>query len=232
MTPPKPDHHAGQVVLPCDDVEATVAWFKSECGFRLDMISPADCPSIAELTGHGLRIRLDMHATQGPTTLRLPHDGDARLPITSPGGTVIEWMPPPTKTPLPQNLPAFVLSRATDSSFEAGRAGMHYRDLIPDRQGGRFIASHISIPIGGPVPDYVHHHDIRFQMIFCHAGTATLVYEDQGEAFLFEAGDCVLQPPHIRHQVLDTSDAFEVVEIACPAEHLSLIHISEPTRPY
>ena len=56
-------------------------------------------------------------------------------------------------------------------------------------------------------------------MIFCHAGSATLVYEDQGKPFRFEAGDCVLQPPHIRHQVLETSDGFEVVEIGCPADH-------------
>ncbi len=99
---------------------------------------------------------------------------------------------------------------------------MGYRDLIPNRQGGRFIASHISIPEGGPVPDYVHHHHIRFQMIFCHAGWADLVYEDQGPAFRIEAGDCVLQPPHIRHRVLATSDEFEVVEIGCPAVHDTL----------
>jgi mannose-6-phosphate isomerase-like protein (cupin superfamily) len=48
------------------------------------------------------------------------------------------------------------------------------------------------------------------------------VYEDQGPPFRFEGGDCVLQPPHIRHQVLATSDAFEVVEIGCPAVHDTL----------
>ena len=48
----------------------------------------------------------------------------------------------------------------TDAPPAAGRAGMVYRDLIPDRLGGAFIASHITIPEGGPVPDYVHHHDI------------------------------------------------------------------------
>jgi mannose-6-phosphate isomerase-like protein (cupin superfamily) len=33
------------------------------------------------------------------------------------------------------------------------------------------------------------------------------------------AGDAVLQPPEIRHRVLESSAAFEVVEIGCPAEH-------------
>ena len=31
--------------------------------------------------------------------------------------------------------------------------------------------------------------------------------------------DCVLQPPHIRHQVLECSDRLEVIEVSCPAEH-------------
>ncbi|MFQ5608869.1 MAG: cupin domain-containing protein [Woeseiaceae bacterium] len=96
---------------------------------------------------------------------------------------------------------------------------MQYRDLIPGRFGGRFIASHIRIPDGGPVPDYVHHHDIEFQMIFCVNGWVRVAYEDQGAPMFLTAGDCFLQPPHIRHRVLESSEAMEVVEITCPAEH-------------
>jgi quercetin dioxygenase-like cupin family protein len=91
--------------------------------------------------------------------------------------------------------------------------------LIPSRLGGRFIASHIRIPKGGEVPDYVHFHKVRFQMIFCKKGWAKLVYEDQGEPFILSEGDCVLQPPEIRHRVLESSDGLEVVEIGCPAIH-------------
>jgi hypothetical protein len=36
------------------------------------------------------------------------------------------------------------------------------------------------------------------------------------------AGDCVLQPPRIRHRVLESSPLFEVVEIGCPALHETL----------
>ncbi|MFZ9482327.1 MAG: cupin domain-containing protein, partial [Ilumatobacteraceae bacterium] len=32
-------------------------------------------------------------------------------------------------------------------------------------------------------------------------------------------GDCVLQPPTIRHRVCEASDGMEVVEIGCPAIH-------------
>ena len=96
---------------------------------------------------------------------------------------------------------------------------MLYRDLILGRLGGRLIASHIHIPAGGPVPDYAHYHKVSFQMIYCKAGWARLVYEDQGPPFIFAAGDCVLQPPEVRHRVLEASPGLEVIEIGSPALH-------------
>jgi mannose-6-phosphate isomerase-like protein (cupin superfamily) len=96
---------------------------------------------------------------------------------------------------------------------------MEYRDLIPGRLGGRFIASHIRIRDGGETQDYVHYHKALFQVIYCKTGWARLVYEDQGPPFLLEAGDCVMQPPEIRHRVLESSAGLEVVEVACPAEY-------------
>ena len=96
---------------------------------------------------------------------------------------------------------------------------MRYRDLLPDRWGGTFVASHITIPDGGPVPDYVHFHKVRFQVIFVKSGWVRLVYEDQGEPFVMVAGDCVLQPPQIRHRVLESSPGLEVIEIGTPALH-------------
>ena len=118
--------------------------------------------------------------------------------------------------------PAEALANAEDE-WGTGRAGMQYRDLIPDRCGGRIVASHIRIPIGGPVPDYVHHHDVQFQMIYCYKGWVKVVYEDQGPPFVMQAGDCVLQPPHIRHRVLECSDNMEVIEVTSPAEHETLV---------
>ena len=96
---------------------------------------------------------------------------------------------------------------------------MRYRDLIPSRLGGRFIASHILIDQGGPVEDYVHFHNVRFQMIYCHRGWVRVAYEDQGEPMLMREGDCFLQPSTIRHRVLEASDRMQVIEIGCPAEH-------------
>lgn len=107
----------------------------------------------------------------------------------------------------------------TQSDWVIGRAGMEYRDLIIGRMDGRLIASHIRISKGGEVPDYVHYHKIGFQMIYCKRGRIKVVYEDQGPPFWLETGDCVLQPPEIRHRVLECTAGAEVVEVSMPAEH-------------
>lgn len=114
---------------------------------------------------------------------------------------------------------AIVVTGPEDTEWHEGRAGMSYRDLIPGRAEGRLVASHIRIAKGGPVPDYVHFHKVTFQVIYCLKGSCKLVYEAQGEPFRFKAGDCVLQPPGIRHRVLECSDGFEVLELSSPAEH-------------
>ena len=229
-----------QFVIPCLDLEANVAWFE-ELGFLMRLITPADAPAVAVLDGHGVTVRLDTSLAPGGAGLRLPAvDGAAPSRHVGPDGTVVEFVVDPVELSLPANDPVFVLDRHADAGFGVGRAGMQYRDLVPQRHGGRYVASHIAIPVGGPVPDYVHHHHIRFQMIFCHAGWADLVYEDQGPAFRFEAGDGVLQPPHIRHRVLATSDEFEVVEIGSPAVHDTLrdhvlelpTSVVDPTRDF
>jgi quercetin dioxygenase-like cupin family protein len=46
-----------------------------------------------------------------------------------------------------------------------------------------------------------------------------VVYEDAGEPFVMGEGDLVLQPPEIRHRVLESSSGLEVVEITAPALH-------------
>jgi quercetin dioxygenase-like cupin family protein len=161
-------------------------------GPRLDILYPADDPHTALLSHQGVRFRL----TSRP---------DA---------------PPPPAEP-PEFRPEFVMTHAGDAAVE-GRAGMHYRDLIPSRLGGRYIASHIVIAEGGPVADWVHFHRIAFQLICVRRGWVRVVYQDQGEPFVMAPGDMVLQPPGIRHRVLESSAGLEVVEIACPALHETL----------
>ena len=184
------------IIVTCLNLNQTLQLFTAKLGFRLEMISPADSPTIAILSGHGTILRLEESSELKPISFT-----DSELEI--PAGTN-----------------EFILTKFDDeNSWGEGRAGMQYRDLIPGRLGGRFIASQIRIERGGEVPDYVHFHKIRFQMIYCLSGWARLVYEDQGEPFLMKRGDCVLQPSQIRHRVLECSNKFEVLEIGCPAIH-------------
>ena len=176
-------------VLSVPDLNEALDFFTSRLGFRVDMIFPADAPNTAVISGQGITLRLEAK-TKHPT---------------------IEVINDPRE---------FIISRLhTEDAWSVGRAGMQYRDLIPGRLGGKIIASHIRIPDGGETPDYVHYHKIHFQMIYCKTGWVRVVYEDQGPPFILEAGDCVLQPPKIRHRVLESSPGLEVIEISSPAIH-------------
>ncbi len=217
-----------QLVLPTQDLNEDLAFFY-ELGFRLDQIFPADDPSVAVISGHGMSIRLDKASEAPSTTLHLLTDDpdlikDGRGSLLAPNGTRIEVHPKTYQLTTPPTRHKFEVRQLKDNdSWVIGRAGMLYRDLIPDRLGGGIIASHISIPKGGPVPDMVHYHTIGFQLIFCYKGWVRLVYEDQGSPFILNAGDCVTQPPEIRHRVLESSDNLEVIEIGVPAVHMTTI---------
>ncbi len=165
-----------EVVLACSDLDETLAFFVETLQFQIDRIFPADAPTVAVLSGYGIRLRLDRHATSKPATLRLYCSAptalaQGNLRLQAPNGTEIELEAAENVLQLPPVVQSLVVSRLDSSTaWGVGRAGMRYRDLIPDRQGGRFIASHIHIPDAGPVPDYVHYHRIRFQLIFCSLG--------------------------------------------------------------
>jgi mannose-6-phosphate isomerase-like protein (cupin superfamily) len=218
---------SAQVVVPCADLARTLELLTTSLGFHVDLVMPADSPHVAVVSGYGVVLRLEQQSGEAiaPITLRLAGEALSTASDTQPGtrtidGLTFEFAPARAPIEIPAGEQRFTITRLKGGEpWGTGRAGMLYRDLIPGRYGGRFIASHIRIPHGGEVPDYPHFHRIRFQMIYCRSGTARLVYEDQGEPFSFTAGDCVLQPPEIRHRVLETSAGFEVIELGCPAVH-------------
>lgn len=226
MSPAFPAVTSAQMRLSCADLDATSTFFIEQLGFRLQRIYPADAPTVLTLQGYGLRLCLVRDAKRDSQTLQLYQSADSPnsrcTNLMAPNGTCIELLTDPVDAPLPPLRQRFSLVRlAGEGGWVKGRAGMQYRDLIPEREGGRFIASHIRIADAGPVPDYVHFHSIRFQLIYCYKGWVRVVYEDQGPEFVMHAGDCVLQPPYIRHRVLEASAGLEVVEIGCPAEHVT-----------
>lgn len=165
--------------------------------------------AIDDLKREGFRLDL-IYPADDPKSAVLSRAGESVRVALADAPTLPEVLPPFE--------PVYVLTRA-GAAPEQGRAGMLYRDLIPGRLGGRYIASQITIPEGGPVADWVHFHRIAVQLIVVRRGWVRVVYEDQGEPFVMEAGDFVLQPPGIRHRVLESSDGLEVIEIGAPALH-------------
>lgn len=224
----KQDIIRAEVSLPSTDLSADLEFFGTVLGMRLETIFPADDPAVAVFSGHGLRIRLN-RGQGGPAGLILIETDDTgfaegKTEVTAPGGTRVTVAPLTPPMDMPQTEHAFVIRRLSDGApWIVGRAGMHYRDLVPTRLGGSIIASHIRIPDGGPVPDMVHFHKVGFQLIFCYRGWVDVVYEDQGGPIRLTAGDCFIQPPEIRHRVLEASDGIEVIEIGVPAEHITQV---------
>jgi quercetin dioxygenase-like cupin family protein len=228
-----------EIRLPTQELRDDLPFYQGQLGMRLDMIYPADNPEIAVFSGHGLRLRIEKGAPESPGTIRIRTDDPAgfaegKRRLTAPNGTQVEIEERNPPLVLPPTQHSFVVRRLADQApWIVGRAGMQYRDLIPDRLGGSIIASHIRIPDGGPVPDMVHYHKVGFQLIFCYRGWVDVVYEDQGPPIRLSAGDCFIQPPEIRHRVLYASDNIEVIEIGVPAEHVTEIdHEMELPTPH
>ncbi|WP_170572697.1 cupin domain-containing protein [Ruegeria atlantica] len=218
-----------EIRLPTQELRNDIPFYTKVLGMRMDMIYPADDPRVAVFSGHGLRLRIEKDAPETPGTVRILTDkpdefANGQRDLVAPNGTRVEIdeLNPPMV--MPETVHSFVVRRLKDQApWIIGRAGMHYRDLVPDRLGGSIIASHIRIPDGGPVPDMVHFHKVGFQLIFCIHGWVDVVYEDQGEKMRLTAGDCFIQPPEIRHRVLEASDNVQVIEIGVPAEHVTEI---------
>ncbi|MCH1511954.1 MAG: hypothetical protein L7S58_00095 [Acidimicrobiales bacterium] len=209
------------LLVPSPAFSEGLAFFHDELGFTIEKISPAENPSLAELSGHGLTICLDKNADAGPVSLRVVTEDMNLIGTTKvgPNGTRIIFSAKGSDVKLPTSKEAvFAFGDAGHAQWTTGRADMLYRDLLPAGSWD-YVASHIKIAGSGKVPDWVHYHDADFQIIYCYKGAAKLVYEDQGDPFMFSAGDCVLQPPLIRHRVLESYDDLEVIEVVAPLNH-------------
>ncbi len=114
----------------------------------------------------------------------------------------------------------FTVSHARDSEFKADglRPYARYRDLGIAAASGGLCLAHV-IRMVPPVTDEVrkrHYHETELQLIYVLKGWMKNEFEGYGEQ-LMEAGSCWLQPPKIKHTVLDYSDDLEVLEIIVPA---------------
>ena len=116
----------------------------------------------------------------------------------------------------------FVISHHDEAAFKSGglRNYSAYRDLGIAAATGGLAQAHV-IRMTAPFKPELssrHHHDVRFQMVYCLKGWFQTDFEGVGVQRL-EAGSCWLQPPGIKHTVVGWSDDCELLEILMPAEH-------------
>ena len=130
--------------------------------------------------------------------------------------------PKPPKPPKVNWKPqSFVATHRKDAEFKTGlRAYAAYRDLLTDKATGGAVQSHVIRLVGKCDPKVVsipHYHGVQFQMLYMLKGWMIGEYEGQGRVKM-TAGSCWIQPPGIRHQVIDYSDGCEMIEIILPAD--------------
>jgi mannose-6-phosphate isomerase-like protein (cupin superfamily) len=115
----------------------------------------------------------------------------------------------------------FVASHLKDAVFKTGlRDYAQYRDLGMTEATAGAVQAHVIRLKGKCDPKVVsipHYHGVQFQMLYFLKGWMIGEYEGQGRVKM-TAGSCWLQPPGIRHTVIDYSPDCEMVEIILPAK--------------
>jgi Cupin domain len=115
----------------------------------------------------------------------------------------------------------FVASHHRPDAFEVGlRRYAQYRDLGIAAATGGLARAHVIKMIPPCDPAEVskrHYHDVEFQMVYVLKGWIKSEFEGEG-AIVMREGSCWLQPPKIKHTVLDYSGDCELLEIILPAD--------------
>ena len=115
----------------------------------------------------------------------------------------------------------FTVSHLREEEFRPDglRPYARYRDLGIAEATGGLARAHV-IRMIPPVTDEVrqrHLHNVDLQLVYVLKGWMKNEFEGHGVQMM-DAGSCWLQPPGIRHTVLDYSDDLEVLEIIVPAD--------------
>jgi len=115
----------------------------------------------------------------------------------------------------------FTVSHLNDADFmqDGLRAYALYRDLGIAAASGGLCQAHV-IRLLSPCTDEVrkpHRHATELQLIYVLQGWVKNEFEGEGVQMM-SAGSCWLQPPGIKHTVLDYSPDVELLEIIVPAD--------------
>ncbi len=123
-------------------------------------------------------------------------------------------------TPAASKRQSFTVSHLDTAHFDAGlRSYARYRDLGMTAATDGAAVAHV-IKFVPPCTDEVrqwHTHAVDFQMIYVLKGWIKTEMEGRAPEIM-KLGSAWLQPPNIKHRVLDYSDDCEVLEIVLPAD--------------
>jgi hypothetical protein len=115
----------------------------------------------------------------------------------------------------------FTVSHHNEADFKSGlRSYANYRDLGISPATHGMVQAHVIRFVPPCRPEEVsklHYHDVDFQMVYVLKGWIKSKFEGEGE-IVMRTGSCWIQPPRIKHAVLDYSDDCEVLEIILPAD--------------
>jgi len=115
----------------------------------------------------------------------------------------------------------FRVSHHSEEDFEVGlRRYAKYRDLGMAKATNGMVQAHVIRFVPPCRPEEVsklHYHDVEFQMVYVLKGWVKTELEGQGP-HVMRPGSAWIQPPRIKHKVLDYSDDAEVLEIVLPAD--------------
>jgi hypothetical protein len=115
----------------------------------------------------------------------------------------------------------FTVSHLNKKAFKRDglRPYAKYRDLGIAKATGGLAQAHV-IRLVPPCTDEArkrHTHAVELQLVYVLKGWIRNEFEGHGEQLMRE-GTCWLQPPNIKHTVLDYSDDCEMLEIIVPAK--------------
>ncbi|HXW27085.1 MAG TPA: cupin domain-containing protein [Xanthobacteraceae bacterium] len=115
----------------------------------------------------------------------------------------------------------FTVSHHNPADFAEGlRRYAKYRDLGISAATDGLVQAHVIQLVPPCRPEEVsklHYHDVEFQMVYVLKGWIKTEMEGEGGITMRE-GSCWIQPPRIKHRVLDYSDDCQVLEIVLPAD--------------
>jgi hypothetical protein len=127
----------------------------------------------------------------------------------------------PKKSSSKKSVQIFHVKHEREEDFDAGlRSYAKYRDLALARATGGMVQAHVIHMVPPCDPKVVskwHHHDVELQFIYVLNGWIKNEFQGQG-VHTMKKGTCWLQPPKIKHRVLDYSPDCELLEVVLPAD--------------